>query len=196
MAGLNIMSPDGRCFTFDERANGYGRGEGIGVVVLKRVEDAIRDNDTIRAVIRGTRSNQDGRTQGRLDSSRPAMAVNLDQESPCQARSARSRTFPGCTEPPGWTSTAPPTSSATAQVRKPGTFSSFTPSPSRSARTGYPRIRYLSARSNPTLATSRGALAWLVSSRACSSWKRGLYPSIVTLRFRTAESTLRRSRSR
>jgi len=65
MAGLNIMSPDGRCFTFDERANGYGRGEGIGVVILKRVEDAIRDNDTIRAVIRGTRSNQDGRTQGK-----------------------------------------------------------------------------------------------------------------------------------
>jgi acyl transferase domain-containing protein len=64
MAGLNILSPDGRCWTFDERANGYGRGEGIGVVILKRVEDAVRDNDTIRCVIRGTRSNQDGRTQG------------------------------------------------------------------------------------------------------------------------------------
>src|SRR3569833_216046 len=64
MANLSILGPDGRCFTFDERANGYGRGEGVGVVGLMRVEEALRDNDTIRAVIRATRSNQDGHTQG------------------------------------------------------------------------------------------------------------------------------------
>jgi acyl transferase domain-containing protein len=66
MTALNFLSPDGKCFTFDARANGYGRGEGIGVAVLKRLSDAIRDNDTIRAVIRGSRVNQDGRTTGEL----------------------------------------------------------------------------------------------------------------------------------
>ncbi|OTB04012.1 hypothetical protein M426DRAFT_59505 [Hypoxylon sp. CI-4A] len=64
MTALNFLSPDGKCFTFDARANGYGRGEGIGIVVLKRLEDAIRDNDNIRAVIRGSSVNQDGRTPG------------------------------------------------------------------------------------------------------------------------------------
>ncbi|KAI1374887.1 ketoacyl-synt-domain-containing protein [Hypoxylon crocopeplum] len=64
MTALNFLSPDGKCYTFDARANGYGRGEGIGIVVLKRLQDAIRDNDNIRAVIRGSRVNQDGRTPG------------------------------------------------------------------------------------------------------------------------------------
>ncbi|KAI1392245.1 ketoacyl-synt-domain-containing protein [Hypoxylon trugodes] len=64
MTALNFLSPDGKCYTFDARANGYGRGEGIGVVVLKRLQDAIRDNDCIRAVIRGSSVNQDGRTPG------------------------------------------------------------------------------------------------------------------------------------
>jgi acyl transferase domain-containing protein len=64
MTALNFLSPDGKCFTFDSRANGYGRGEGIGVVVMKRLSDALRDNDTIRAVIRATKVNQDGHTTG------------------------------------------------------------------------------------------------------------------------------------
>ncbi|KAF4335841.1 polyketide synthase [Fusarium beomiforme] len=64
MTALNFLSPDGKCFTFDSRANGYGRGEGIGVVIMKRLSDAIRDNDTIRAVIRATKVNQDGHTTG------------------------------------------------------------------------------------------------------------------------------------
>ncbi|KAK0703447.1 hypothetical protein B0T26DRAFT_658569 [Lasiosphaeria miniovina] len=64
MTTLPFLSEDGKCFTFDSRANGYGRGEGVGIVVLKRLDDAIRDNNTIRAIIRGTASNQDGRTPG------------------------------------------------------------------------------------------------------------------------------------
>ncbi|KAH7157523.1 hypothetical protein B0J13DRAFT_494657 [Dactylonectria estremocensis] len=77
MTALNFLSPDGKCFTFDARANGYGRGEGIGVVVLKRMSDAIRDNDTIRAVIRGTKVNQDGHTTGITLPSKEAQAANI-----------------------------------------------------------------------------------------------------------------------
>ncbi|OAA75373.1 Beta-ketoacyl synthase [Akanthomyces lecanii RCEF 1005] len=77
MTALNFLSPDGKCFTFDARANGYGRGEGIGVVILKRLSDAIRDNDTIRAVIRGTQVNQDGRTTGITLPSKEAQVANI-----------------------------------------------------------------------------------------------------------------------
>ncbi|KAF7544909.1 hypothetical protein G7Z17_g9590 [Cylindrodendrum hubeiense] len=71
------MTPDGKCFTFDSRANGYGRGEGIGVVILKRLSDAIRDNDNIRAIIRGTKVNQDGHTTGITLPSKEAQVANI-----------------------------------------------------------------------------------------------------------------------
>src|SRR6201986_3311082 len=59
-----MLAPDGRCKTFDASADGYVRGEGCGVVVVKRLEDAIRDGDRIRAVIRGSAVNQDGASGG------------------------------------------------------------------------------------------------------------------------------------
>ncbi|KAI0540917.1 polyketide synthase PksD [Xylaria digitata] len=64
LSNLNMLSPDGYCYSFDHRANGYSRGEGIIVLVLKTLSTAIRDGDRIRAVIRATGSNQDGRTPG------------------------------------------------------------------------------------------------------------------------------------
>ncbi|KAE8143892.1 putative polyketide synthase [Aspergillus pseudotamarii] len=64
MANANFLTPDGQCWSFDERANGYARGEGIAMLVVKRLEHALRDGDTVRAVIRNTGSNQDGRTPG------------------------------------------------------------------------------------------------------------------------------------
>lgn len=64
LSSMNLLSPDNQCFAFDSRANGYARGEGFGVLVLKRLSDALRDNDVIRAVIRSTGSNQDGYTPG------------------------------------------------------------------------------------------------------------------------------------
>ncbi|HLJ26156.1 MAG TPA: non-ribosomal peptide synthase/polyketide synthase [Candidatus Angelobacter sp.] len=55
-----IVSPDGHCRTFDERAQGTVRGNGVGIVVIKRLEDALRDGDHIRAVIKGSSINNDG----------------------------------------------------------------------------------------------------------------------------------------
>ncbi|WP_052410167.1 SDR family NAD(P)-dependent oxidoreductase [Paenibacillus durus] len=59
-----MLSPSGKCYTFDKRADGFVPGEGAGVVVLKRLKDALHDGDTIYGVIRGTAINQDGATNG------------------------------------------------------------------------------------------------------------------------------------
>jgi acyl transferase domain-containing protein/D-arabinose 1-dehydrogenase-like Zn-dependent alcohol dehydrogenase/acyl carrier protein len=59
-----MLAPDGKCKTFDAAADGYVRGEGCGVIAIKRLEDAIRDGDRIRAVIRGSAVNQDGASGG------------------------------------------------------------------------------------------------------------------------------------
>ncbi|MBL8663133.1 MAG: SDR family NAD(P)-dependent oxidoreductase [Candidatus Odyssella sp.] len=58
----NMMSPSGKCYSFDSRADGYVRGEGIGVVVLKPLARALADGDRIYAAIRATAVNQDGQT--------------------------------------------------------------------------------------------------------------------------------------
>lgn len=64
MSDFNFLSPDSRCWSFDHRANGYARGEGFAILVAKRLSDALKDGDTIRAVIQSTALNQDGKTPG------------------------------------------------------------------------------------------------------------------------------------
>ena len=64
LSNQQFLARDGKCKSFDESADGYGRGEGFAAVILKRVDDAIAYGDPIRAVIRGTGTNQDGHTKG------------------------------------------------------------------------------------------------------------------------------------
>ncbi|KAL9086198.1 MAG: hypothetical protein Q9165_007263 [Trypethelium subeluteriae] len=59
-----LLSPTGECRTFDAAANGYARGEAINMIYIKKLSSAVRDGDNIRAIIRGTAVNCDGRTQG------------------------------------------------------------------------------------------------------------------------------------
>ncbi|KAL8797086.1 MAG: hypothetical protein Q9182_007256 [Xanthomendoza sp. 2 TL-2023] len=74
------VSKEGACRSFDEEANGYGRGEGASVIILKRMSDAVADNDRILAVLKGSAVGQDGRTNG-------IMAPN-GQAQECVARTA------------------------------------------------------------------------------------------------------------
>ncbi|WP_166706504.1 MULTISPECIES: SDR family NAD(P)-dependent oxidoreductase [Bacillus amyloliquefaciens group] len=64
MSQLGALSSDGRCYAFDSRANGFVPAEGVGVIMLKRIEDARRDRDHIYAVIKGWGVNQDGKSNG------------------------------------------------------------------------------------------------------------------------------------
>ncbi len=72
MSQLRALSPDGRCKTFDARANGYVRAEGVGMVAVRRLSDAVRDGDRVLAVVRGTAVNHDGRSSGLTVPSGPA----------------------------------------------------------------------------------------------------------------------------
>ncbi|WP_319018987.1 type I polyketide synthase [Microbispora sitophila] len=77
VARFGGLSPDGRCHTFDRRANGYVRGEGAGLVLLKALDDAVEDGDRIYAVLLGGAVNNDGGTDGLTTPSARAQAEVL-----------------------------------------------------------------------------------------------------------------------
>ena len=63
-AKLGVLSPTSTCHTFDESADGYARADGIGAIIIKPLKDALRDGDPIRAVIKATAFNANGRSGG------------------------------------------------------------------------------------------------------------------------------------
>jgi acyl transferase domain-containing protein/NADPH:quinone reductase-like Zn-dependent oxidoreductase/ubiquinone/menaquinone biosynthesis C-methylase UbiE len=81
LSSLNFLSKDGRCFSFDHRANGYARGEGFAVLVLKPLSKALADGHKIRALIRSVGSNQDGRTTGGMMYPSREMQAELIRET-------------------------------------------------------------------------------------------------------------------
>ena len=64
MTEQNVLSKDGSCKTFSADANGYARGEAITAIYIKRLDEALKDGNPIRAVIRGTATNHNGKTPG------------------------------------------------------------------------------------------------------------------------------------
>lgn len=62
MSTLHLISGSGRSYPFDERGDGYGRGEGCVTFMIKRLDDALKDGNPVQAVIRNTAVNQDGHT--------------------------------------------------------------------------------------------------------------------------------------
>ncbi len=64
LGAAKILSEDGKSQMWDAKANGFSRGEGIGVTILKPLDAALRDGDTVRAVVLASAANQDGRTPG------------------------------------------------------------------------------------------------------------------------------------
>lgn len=72
------FSTTGKCHTFDAKADGYMKAEGTNAVLLKRLDDAIRDRDPIRAVIRGTATNSDGKTVGIANPSAESQAAAIE----------------------------------------------------------------------------------------------------------------------
>lgn len=79
LSHARMLSPGGRCRSFDADADGYVRGEGCGVVVLKRLKDAERDGDSIVVVIRGSATNHDGRSNGLTAPSRFAQEAVIQE---------------------------------------------------------------------------------------------------------------------
>lgn len=75
MKGASSLS--GKCHTFDSKADGYIKAEAINAVMLKRLDDALRDGDPIRAIIRGTATNSDGHTPGIASPSSEAQAAAM-----------------------------------------------------------------------------------------------------------------------
>ena len=88
LSKAHMLSPDGRCKTFDASANGFVRSEGGGVILLKRVSDALADGDTILALIRGSAIGQDGRSNGLTAPNGPS------QEAVIRAALANARITP------------------------------------------------------------------------------------------------------
>ncbi|GKZ38503.1 type I Iterative Polyketide synthase (PKS), partial [Aspergillus brasiliensis] len=98
LSEMSMLSPDSRSYSFDARGNGYGRGEGVAMLVLKRLSCALRDGDTIRAVVRSTACNQNGYTPGITQPSKSAQEALINE---CYARAGLDKARTGYVEAHG-----------------------------------------------------------------------------------------------
>ncbi|KAI2917976.1 hypothetical protein CBS147320_9042 [Aspergillus niger] len=98
LSEMSMLSPDSRSYSFDARGNGYGRGEGVAMLVLKRMSCALRDGDTIRAVVRSTACNQNGYTPG---ITQPSMSAQEALINECYARAGLDKARTGYVEAHG-----------------------------------------------------------------------------------------------
>ncbi|KAL7817789.1 polyketide synthase [Trichoderma gracile] len=83
LGSAGFLSADGKSYAFDSRASGYGRGEGVATIVMKRLSDALAAGDPIRAVIRSSLLNQDGKTE---TITTPSLEAQIDLIRQCYAR--------------------------------------------------------------------------------------------------------------
>jgi len=81
LSNMSFLSPDGRCYSFDERGNGYARGEGVVSLLLKPLSRAIQDGNPLRALVRAVGTNQDGYTSGGLTQPSMKMQAALIKET-------------------------------------------------------------------------------------------------------------------
>jgi acyl transferase domain-containing protein len=91
-SNMSMLSPDSISYSFDHRANGFSRGEGIATLVIKRLSDAIRNGDTIRAVIRSTGCNQNGRSASSIMQPAVEAQANLIRDTYAKAGLSREPT--------------------------------------------------------------------------------------------------------
>lgn len=75
----STLSPEGKCFSYDIRASGFGRGEGAACMIIKSLSDALACGDPVRAIIRNSGANHSGRTQGISMPSRQAQEALLSR---------------------------------------------------------------------------------------------------------------------
>ncbi|KAF4341752.1 polyketide synthase [Fusarium beomiforme] len=75
VSGMGMLNPDGKSYAFDSRGAGYGRGEGVATIVLKRLDHALKDGDRVHAIIANSGMNQDGKTPGLNTPSSEAQAA-------------------------------------------------------------------------------------------------------------------------
>lgn len=78
---MSMISPDGRCYSFDQRGNGYARGEGVAALFLKPLSAALNNGDPIRALVRAVGLNQDGHTKGGITQPSMKMQAALINET-------------------------------------------------------------------------------------------------------------------
>ncbi|KAL8992183.1 MAG: hypothetical protein Q9169_007295, partial [Polycauliona sp. 2 TL-2023] len=83
MASAGFLSADGKSYAFDSRANGYGRGDGVATIIVKRLVDALAAGDPVRAVVRETAVNQDGKTESITT---PSQAAQVQLMRECYQR--------------------------------------------------------------------------------------------------------------